>query len=98
MAKLQLQNAVPNVLGTVFKGAGQKQGQQGQGATATPQDALITRWVESSAALARRRKNSLRENRLHQVAKHIGEPKIAAAEAIGEAFVVDAEQVQDRRV
>ncbi len=42
--------------------------------------------------------NLLSKHLLHQLAPHIRQPKIAAAEAEGEALVVDAEAVQDRRM
>src|ERR1043165_4469710 len=39
-----------------------------------------------------------RQHFAHSPSSQIGQPKLAAAEAIGQAFVIDAEAVQDRRV
>src|SRR4051812_46812354 len=41
---------------------------------------------------------ALREDALHHVAFHIGQPEVAAAVAVGELFVIEAEQVQHGRV
>ena len=41
---------------------------------------------------------ALRQDFLHHIAMHVGQPHVAAAEAEGQALVVDAEQVQHRGV
>ena len=38
------------------------------------------------------------QNLLHHVAVHVGQPEVAALEAEGQAGVVEAQQVQDRRL
>jgi hypothetical protein len=40
----------------------------------------------------------LRQHRLHHVAVHIGEAVVAALELVGEALVVNAGEVQHRRL
>src|SRR5437588_11717127 len=40
----------------------------------------------------------LRKELLHDVACHVGEPKVAALEAIGQSCVVEAEEAEDRGV
>ena len=39
-----------------------------------------------------------RQNRLDDLSLHVGQPEVAALEPVGQPGVVDAEQVQDRRV
>ena len=39
-----------------------------------------------------------RENRLHHLPMHIGQPEVAPGVAVRQLRVVEAEQVQDRRV
>ena len=40
----------------------------------------------------------LRQDLLHHIAVHVGEAEVAAGVAVGEAFVVEAEEVEHRRV
>lgn len=40
----------------------------------------------------------LTQDRLNDLAGHVGEPEVTALEAIGEPGMVDAEQVQNRRL
>ena len=41
---------------------------------------------------------TLRQDPLHHLAMHVGEAVVAALEAVGQLRVVEAEQVQDRRL
>ena len=52
----------------------------------------------TTAASSRRRCLLLGQKILHDVAVHVGEAEIAAGVAEGELLVIEAQQVQDRRV
>ena len=41
---------------------------------------------------------SSRQQLLHHVAVHVGQPEVAALEAEGQLRVIEAQQVQDRRL
>src|SRR5947208_326903 len=52
----------------------------------------------ASKAASTASRAALRQNLAHHASRHVGQPKVAAAVAIGELEVVETEQVQDRGV